>query len=51
MRAADQLSVFVYDDWINGDKRRVQLREGKVGVNNTYKVRSGDVINIAHVVL
>ncbi len=29
---------FYYDDWINSDKRRVQLVPGKPGGNNTYKV-------------
>ena len=37
---------FLYDDWISGEKRRVQLVLGKVGENNTYKVgrRPGCVI-------
>ncbi|KXZ56858.1 hypothetical protein GPECTOR_1g774 [Gonium pectorale] len=30
---------FYYDDWITGDKRRVQLVPGKAGSSNTYKVR------------
>ncbi|GFR41097.1 hypothetical protein Agub_g1741 [Astrephomene gubernaculifera] len=30
---------FYYDDWINGNKRRVQLVPGKAGGSNTYKVR------------
>ncbi|GLC44364.1 hypothetical protein PLESTF_000049800 [Pleodorina starrii] len=31
-------TFFYYDDWINSDKRRVQLVPGKAGGNNTYKV-------------
>ena len=31
-------TFFLYDDWITGEKRRVQLVPGKVGENNTYKV-------------
>ncbi|PNH12713.1 Lipoxygenase y domain-containing protein 1 [Tetrabaena socialis] len=30
---------FYYDDWISGDKRRVQLVPGKAGGSNAYKVR------------
>ncbi|KAG2499991.1 hypothetical protein HYH03_002273 [Edaphochlamys debaryana] len=30
---------FFYDDWINSEKRRVQLVPGKAGDNNTYKVK------------
>ncbi|KAG1672531.1 hypothetical protein FOA52_002840, partial [Chlamydomonas sp. UWO 241] len=29
---------FMYDDWINDTRRRVQLVPGVLGVNNTYKV-------------
>eukprot|EP00798_Chlamydomonas_sp_ICE-L_P018433 gene18433-24909_t len=29
---------FLYDDWINDQRRRVQLKPGKVGENNSYKV-------------
>ena len=31
-------TFFFYDDWINSDKRRVQLVPGKAGGTNTYKV-------------
>ena len=38
-------AFFLYDDWVTGDKRRVQLVPGKVGENNTYKVtvRTSDI--------
>ncbi len=29
---------FHYDDWVTGDKRRVQLVPGKAGGSNVYKV-------------
>lgn len=31
-------TFFMYDDWLSGERRRVQLVPGKVGENNTYKV-------------
>lgn len=31
--------MFQYDDWLNENKRRVQLVPGKVGDTNTYKVQ------------
>ena len=38
-------AFFLYDDWLTGDKRRVQLVPGRIGENNTYKVvvRTSDV--------
>ncbi len=32
-------AFFLYDDWVNSQKRRVQLVPGKIGENNTYKAR------------
>ncbi|MEW5309958.1 MAG: hypothetical protein WDW38_001797 [Sanguina aurantia] len=38
-------TFFMYDDWLSGERRRVQLVPGKVGENNTYKcaVRTSDL--------
>ena len=33
--------MFVYDDWVTGERRRVRLKAGQLGANNTYRVRGG----------